>query len=229
MASKLTAAVFGILALGAAQPVYADTVTWADLNADNGQINSPSGQITGSIGSVGVTFAGDYAFDQLNNTGAINYWTNTGGPGGNYTPVADAPSTNSDIIGLSDAGQATITFSQAVQNVFIAFNSFNGADVTFDSPFTIVSQGCGYWGCGSFVPNAGNTEFTGDGELVGVLEFHNITSLAFNDSVPEYWHGIDIGISPPSSNPVPERLTLSLFGVGLAGAAALRRRKKKAA
>ena len=221
---KYVGAVFAVLALGAAQPVYADTVTWANLSSDNGLTNNLLGQVTGTIGSVGVTFSGDYAFDQLNNTG-INYWTNQTGPGGPYTPVLDAPTANSDIIALSDAGTGTITFSQPVQNVFIAFNSWNGAQASFSAPFTIISQGCGYWGCGTFGPPLTSTTFFGNGELVGVLEFQGpITSLSFSDSVSEYWHGIDIGIS----NSVPEPITLSLFGAGLVGAVAMRRRKKTA-
>ena len=105
------------------------------------------------------------AFAQLNNTGT-NYWN----PSTPYlsTTVANAPA-QTDIIGLSAAGTSTITFSQPVTDPLIALVSWNGADVTFNAPIVPLSSGCGFWGCGSFA-NVTSDQFTGSGELHGVLE-----------------------------------------------------------
>jgi hypothetical protein len=188
------------------------TISWADLTSDNSDAGTVSGSITAPSGTVGVTYSGGYAFDELNNTG-FNYWT---GVGYTYNGPANQPAT-SDIIGLSDANTGVITFSHAVQNVFVAFNSWNGAQVTFSAPFTIIGEGCGYWGCGTFVPNGTNTGFYGNGETVGILEFSgNLTSLTFTDTVPEYWHGLTVGIADVSTTPLPSTWTMMLIGlVGL--------------
>ena len=196
----------------------ATTVDWASLTGDNGVDT-----VTGSIGAVGVTLANStpYGFDQING-GGTDYWTTIGVGSPNYTQGVVNRPTGPDIVALSAAGTETISFSKPVTNVFIAFNSFNGADVTFSAPFTIISQGCGYWGCGTFVPNGGNTGFTGNGETVGVLEFTGtFTSLSFTDTVGENWHGITVGVSA-----VPEAATWALMigGLGLMGAALRRRR-----
>jgi hypothetical protein len=183
------------------------TVSWADLTSDNSGAGTVSGSITAPSGTVGVTYSGGYSFDQLNNTGT-NYWS-----GGTYSGSANQPPT-SDIIALADANTGVITFSHAVQNVFVAFNSWNGAQVTFSAPFTIIGEGCGYWGCGTFDPNGTNTGFSGNGETVGILEFSgNLTSLTFTDTVSENWHGLTVGIADVGTTPLPSSWTMMLIGV----------------
>ncbi len=217
---KNAALVSGIAVIAAmTSRAQATTIYWADLTSDTS--SSVSGTITSPSGSVGVTYSGGYAFDQLNNTGT-NYWSPTG-----YTEgLVNAPST-SDIVAFSAAGTGTLTFSHPVTNVYVAFNSWNGAQVTFSSPFTIVSQGCGYWGCGSFVPNADSTGFTGNGETVGVLEFAGvISSLTITDTTSEYWHGATVGVADVSAVPLPA--ALPMFGAALAGVTALGAKRRRA-
>lgn len=190
----------------AASAANAAVVSWASLTSDDGS------SVFGSIGTIGVTYSGGFQFDQLNNAGT-DYWTTSGVGSPNYTQGLVNRPTGSDIIALSAAGTGTITFSAPVENVFIAFNSWNGANVSFSSPFTIVSQGCGYWGCGTFTPNGTNTGFTGTGETVGVLEFSGLqTSITFTDNVDENWHGLTVGISA-----VPEPSTWAMLLLGFAG------------
>ena len=208
---------FKTLALGAALALTtvtganAVTATWATLT------NASAGVVGGNIGSVGVTFNGSYSFAQLGNAG-IDYWAL-----GTYTQGNINRPVGTDIIALDQGGVKSITFSQAVTNPYVAFNSWNGNTVSFSSPFTIISQGCGYWGCGTFVPFGGNTGFTGSGETVGVLQFiGTFTSLTFTDT-SENWHGITIGLGPQGGAPEPAAWAMMLVGFGLLGSG-LRRR-----
>lgn len=207
-----------LLSAGAASAAI--DVAWADWtssgsNVVNGVINAPGGD-------VGVTFDGAYAFAQT--SGGTDYWVL-----GNYTQGLVNRPTGTDIIGLVNGGAKTITFSQAVTDPFVAFTSWNGNVVTFSSPFTIISQGCGYWGCGTFTPSNGNLTFTGAGEVHGVLQFQGtFTSLSFTDT-SENWHGLTVGVADVANGAIPEpsAWALMIAGFGLAGTA-LRSRRRQA-
>jgi len=208
--SAIVATGFGL----AASAASAVTVNWADLTTLSGTT------VTGAIGSVGVTaVAPGLSFAQV--AGGTDYWVDLG-----YTQSVVNRPPGTDVIALNRAATNTITFSAPVKDVYLAFNSWNGNTVTFSAPFTIVSQGCGYWGCGTFVPNAGNTGFFGSGEVHGVLKFSGTySSLSFNDS-SENWHGYQIGIG---TVPEPASWALLIAGFGMVGVAARRRRTVLAA
>ena len=145
-----------------------------------------------------------------------------------YTDGAVNRPTGSDIIALNAGGQKVVTFSQAVINPFFAFSSWNGNTVDFSAPFTIVGQGCGHWGCGTFVPNVGNTGFTGSGEVHGVLQFQGtFTSISFTD-VSENWHGFTVGAEGVSTGAVPEPATWAMMILGFGAAGAMLRRRRTA-
>ena len=199
-------------------------VNWADLTQTNGSTFA-NGNIQVGANNVGVSVTGiGFSFVQTN--GGINYWTQ--GSPAPYTSgsVSNAPGT-SDIIAFNQGGLKTITFSQAVSDVYLALVSWQGNAGVFDQPFEIISEGCGYWGCGTFA-NVTATSFTGNGELHGIIRFTgNFTSVTFTD-LTENWHGIQIGIAglaPPTNGGVPEPMTWAMMiaGFGLMGAS-LRRR-----
>ena len=104
--------------------------------------------------------------------------------------------------------------------------------VTFDHAFTVASQGCGYWGCGTFVPTS-TTSFDGSGEAVGILVIPGtITSLTITDSVSEYWHGLTVGIGGiaiTGGGGIPEPATWALMLAGMGGVGAALRARRKAA
>lgn len=210
------AATVALLSAGAASAAI--DVSWADWTSSgpsvvNGVINAPGGDVD-------VAFGGAYGFAQT--SGGTDYWVL-----GDYTQGLVNRPTGTDVIALVTGGAKTITFSQAVTDPFVAFTSWNGNVVTFSSPFTIISQGCGYWGCGSFSPSNGNLTFTGVGEVHGVLQFQGtFTSLSFTDT-SENWHGLTVGVADVAGGVVPEpsAWALMIAGFGLAGAALRSRRR----
>jgi hypothetical protein len=206
----------------------ATTIVWADLTSYDG---TSTVQGTINVGSgVDVTYTGSgNSFVQTNNSGT-NYWT---GPAFTFDGVNHAPTTT-DIIAMNLGGTKTITFSQKVKNVYLALVSWNGNTGTFDQPFDIVSQGCGYWGCGSFGTTGSPpfTSFVGNGELHGIIEFTGtFNQVSFTD-VSEGWHGFDVGIGGlATTGGVPEAATwaMMILGFGLVGSSMRRRWRQKAA
>lgn len=190
--------------------------------------------VTVNLNAVYVSGApGNFAFAQVN--GGTNYWNPS-------TPFISSQVDNAppgtDIIALS-GGQNQIyrvTLSEAIKDPIMSIVSLGqpGSNTTYDfnAPFTIVSQGVGYWG-GS--PTA-LAQLPGDilqgNEGHGTIQFlGTFSTFEWTVPTPEYWHGFTFGIRTTEaiepSNPVPEPSTIILFGAGLAGFGFLRRRMKK--
>ncbi len=194
----------------AATAAGAVTVQWATLTSQ-----PDATTVVGNIGAVGVTYSGAISFTQLNNAGT-DYWVD-----GGYTQSLVNRPLGTDVIALNAGGVKTLTFSQPVSTVYLAFTSWNGNVVQFDHAFSVVSQGCGYWGCGAFNVNGTSDGFGGNGEVHGVLKFSGpITSLSFTDT-NENWHGFTIGLGT-----VPDTATwmTMIAGFGLVGIGMRRRR-----
>lgn len=116
-----------------------------------------------------------------------------------------------------------------MQDVYLAIMSWNGqANTSFDKSFTLDGwvRGCGYWGCG-LLSNVTANSFTSIGEAHGILKFAGpITSLTFQESNDEFWHGIQVGISG-AAVPEPSAWALMILGFGAAGAAMRRRTRTR--
>lgn len=199
-------------------------VNWADLTS------ATTNQVTGTLDvngtSVGVTYSGPYAFAQTDGTGT-DFWTEPNPASRPYTggSVSNRPP-GTDIVALAQGGSKTITFSQPVNDLYLGLVSWNGNNVSFDRPFEIVSEGCGFWGCGSFT-NVTPTSFTGSGELHGIIRFQGpLSSITFTD-ISENWHGFQVGVAGVGV-PVPEPAAwaLMIVGFGLAGSV-MRSRKAR--
>ena len=222
------AAVAATLLAGTA--ANAVVVAWTDWTGATSTV--ASGTITAGATTYAITLSTSgepLNFVQTGQPGETNYFTQPTPGSEPYTSgdVSNAPPA-AEMVSLAAGGVKTINFGQTVVNPYIAFVSWNGNLASFSQPFEKVSEGCGYWGCGTFSQGVGNS-FVGSGEVHGVLRFlGTFSSISFTDS-SENWHGLTVGIDNVA-NAVPEPATWALMigGFGLVGSA-LRRRRAVAA
>ncbi len=217
-----------LMASGAASAFT--TVDWADLTS------ATTTQVQGTIAGtnpVGVTIDSNTEFYFTQTDGGLDFWTLDGifglNPGAStYTgvpPVVNRP-TGTDAVSLIEGGTITITFDRPVYNPVIAFYSWNNNYAVFSAPFTIISQGGGYWGDGTFDVYNGNTEFFGNGEVHGVLGFAGWhEQLSFSHTY-EASHGFTVGAA--AAIPEPATWAMLIAGFGMVGAAARMRRRTTA-
>lgn len=208
-----------------ATPVTYTYVSWTSATASSGATNgSATGTITSGGQTVTVSYSGDVAGAQTNNSGT-NYYN----PASTFenSTVANAP-TSPDIIQLSEASSYTdtLTFSSAIVNPIIDIVSLGGGgsvSYTFNAAPTILGQGTDDWGgCNTCLSVSGDT-LTGT-EGSGVIQFDgSFTSITWTTTGGEYWNGITVG--DVAATPTPEPGSIFLLGSGLAGLALLMRKK----
>lgn len=220
-----------VLVFAASGSSNAGIIDWVDwTSATPGAAGSASGNFSNGVT---VNYSGDVRFSQLGS--GTNYWLEgTPAPYTNNSVIDNAP-TASEMVAMARAGITnTITFSEAVLNPVFAIvsqgRSYLPVTYDFDTSFSVLSEGRGYWGDGSYSLGAGDT-ITGR-ELHGALQFNGlVTSISWTANRGEYWHGFTVGQGVSSSTPppsaVPEPATMVLFGAGLTGVAALQRRRRR--
>ena len=207
-----------LLAALAAPAAFAAPAYWTDWTSTAATTSAVNGSLSVGATTVGVTYSGAYAFAQT--SGGTNFWV----PNVYTSAAVDNGPGDSDIIALDTGGTKTITFTASVHNPLIALVSWNGNTVDFSGPISILSNGCGYWGCGTPVVNPAGTGFFGSGEVHGVIQLiGDYTSISFADT-SESWHGITVGVQgiADTGTGVPEPTSLALIGGALAALAAVR-------
>lgn len=231
-----------LLAAGAAAsatPVY--WTDWTGKDTDPGQGFQGQGIITTPTSTVTVTYTNPQGIGFYQSEGGTDFWDpRTAASPYTGSQVDNAP-TGTDIIALQYAGNQTLSFSQSIANPVFAMVSLNGNGYAFlNQDFDILSDGCGHWGCGSFVKQVidlggGNTEYRliGSGrEPHGAIRFTGaFDSLTWRSMSTEFWNGFTVGVQgtaievlpPPVGVPLPAPWLL--LAIGSAGLIAARRRR----
>lgn len=167
------------------------SIEWTDW------ISADTGIVTGTMGDVDVTYTGDYYSADLGT--ATNYWTE--GTPAPYTDnaVVDTAPTAGELIRLVYDATNKIEFSEPVLDPVMAIVSMgqSSTPVTydFDQPFTVLSEGKGYWGDGTYTLDDADS-MTGK-EFHGAIQFSGWISEINFTSTYENWHGFTFGA--PSS------------------------------
>lgn len=177
---------------------------------------------------------GSFFFAQT--SGGTNFWNPS-------TPYISAQVDNAppgtDIVALIGGVNQTytVTLSEPIRDPIMAILSLGQLGLPtsydFDSPFTIVSQGVGFFGGGP----AQLTQLPGDvllgREGHGTIQFiGTFSTFSWVVPTPENWHGFTFGIRTTQRiepDVIPEPSTLSAFAlVGVGLLAASRRRLRRA-
>ena len=215
MLPLLRAAALGAVAATfvAAQPAQAATYYYVDWTSANVAQGTATGTITlPGPSTVTVTFQAVNPGGSPGNlygaqtSGGTNYWI----PSTPYisTEVSNPPP-DSDILQLAGGQNQTyiVTLSQPIKDPIMAIVSLGSGgtpvDYVFTAPFTIVSQGAGYWGNGPLTALPGNILRGQEGH--GTIQFlGTFSTFSWTVPVPEVWHGFTFGIrTTPVIEPNP--------------------------
>jgi hypothetical protein len=210
-----------------AAPLFGGTVYWTKWTKRT--TTSMSGVITlPDASTIEVEYSGAHLPGKSRLFSEFDYWS--AGPDSTYessTVHNRPPAFGLVAIGMN-TDLHTITFSRPVINPIMPWMSVNGPGIQFQDPFTILSSGCGYFGCGTFIEAGSNLLRTQSGaEGHGTIMLPGtFSSISFNSEGPEMWRGFTVGVlAAVAPNPIPEPSTWALLVAGVAGLAARRIRR----
>lgn len=210
MSKRIAALAFAPVLILATSVANAGWIDWTSTNTGTMDVGGTSVGVS-LTGSPYNYVDGDYYY----NNGFTGFTDATGTYGG-LAPT--------DFIQITQRGSFTLTFDQAVDDLYMSMISIGQPNLpvtySFDSAFSVESQGSNYWGYGGYsvVGNA----FIGN-EFNGVLKFTgSFTSISFDIAPGENWHGFNFAAFETTS--VPEPGSLILLAAGLLGLVAARKR-----
>lgn len=222
----LLIAAFALLPQLASGAVY----HYVDWTSANSGIGVASGTITlPDSSTVAVQFAATNANGSPGNlydaqvSGGINYWN----PSEPFVSaeVENAPP-GTDIVQLAGGQNQTytVTLSEPIKDPIMAIVSLGRVELPttydFNAPFTIVSQGTGFWGgtTSSLLQLPGDVLLGNEGH--GTIQFiGTFSTLSWTVPTTEVWHGFTFGIrtterlEPPPAIPEPGTVALLLAGL----------------
>jgi hypothetical protein len=187
---------------------------------------SASGTISDGFNSVGVSYSGEVSGSTQLGPGGTYYWTQPNASLKPYTAnavVGNVPTTT-DIVTLigqnANPITQTITFSQPVQDPIMLIVSLGQpapsplVSYNFNTPFTLLSSGQGYWGgLANSLTQSGNV-LTGQ-EGHGAIQFNGlVSSISWTAQPGENWHGFSLGLTavPEPTTVIAGALLLLPFG-----------------
>jgi hypothetical protein len=217
MIMKIKVLALAAAALAFAAPASAANVAWTLWHPDSVFTGLTGGQVSGTVGGVGVTYSGEV--NDLN----TNYpsWTpNSTWEGGDVSNAPPAGNGAIKITGGDGTGIDTITFDQAVVNPVIAIWSLGqgGGPASFD--FDVKSNQLALLGGG---PSA---EYNGQaltllGSTVsgvegnGLVQFYGtFNSISFTTPLHEYYYDFTVGVA---GGGVPEPASWAMMLIGFFG------------
>lgn len=193
-----------------ASPAMAIPVTWTEWTAVDDF--TAAGTLTLGSQTVDVGLSSDFPLYFVDPGTGTDWWT-----GDAYTKgeVSNAPS-GGDVVALGLGSVVTVTFSQPLTDIYLAYVSWNlPASIWISTPATVISEGCGYFGCGATLPDASGHGVEFVGEAHGVLKLSGkMTGFAFVGPM-EVWHGLTLGVAQVPSVPLPASGGLLLGALAL--------------
>jgi hypothetical protein len=214
------AAALGVLSL--ASPPASATI-WTDWSSATPSTRGTPGSATGTLNGVAVRYTGDVLNTSVTNGTATNWAPNSSFVGGTVT---SSPSTLGDIIdlnGFNFSGPNTVAFASPIVNPILALWSLGSfaslASFTFVQTPTFEAGGPNSQYGGGPITVSGNVVSGREGN--GVVQFTGtFSSISWTDTF-ENFYGFTVGAAGTG---IPEPVSMSLLGVGVAGLGFIRRR-----
>ncbi len=179
----------------------AESYQWIDwISATEGLNGSATGYIAVPNAGVAVQYSGEVTLAQTEQTtDTANYFTPTETYG---LPNAPPSGEMVALSGTQTQAVNTLHFSKPVTNPVMAIVSLGTPDIAtryqFNTPFSLLKQGSGYWGTGSLEAQEGNVLVGQEGD--GVIQFQGtVESISWTVTGYEEWHGFTIGLKRPET------------------------------
>ena len=202
-------AVAGVGMQGTSRAATYSYVDWTDAAPTVDTMTATKGTAKGTITVGGQTVTVTFAAINADGSAGTMYSAQWKGDGAMFwmpatpymSPQVENPPPGTDILQLSGGMNQTyrVTLSEPIKDPVMAILSLGqpGVPTTydFDSPFTIVSQGAGYFGGGNMALKQLPGDVLEGSEGHGTIQFIGVFStFSWTVPTPETWHGFTFAI-----------------------------------